>query len=235
MMKKIVFIISTTLLVASCSKIKKESSGSIVTEERIIGNFNTVELIDNIDVFYTQDSIQSLKVEAGEHLIDYIKTDIVNNKLVIYEANNDILNTKRIRVYISNDSINAAKIEGSGNFNGNDMNCSHFDLALIGSGDVNINATLSNYNITLSGSGNINSTGSSHHQQIEVKGSGNVGGKHFYTNNATVLLSGSGNITLQTGISLIATLTGSGNIYYYGNPSSVTTSVTGSGTIVHQN
>ncbi len=234
-MKKIVFIISTTLLVASCSKIKRESSGSITTENRTIGNFNAIELVDNIDVFYTQDSTQSLKIEAGEHLIDYIKTDIVNNKLVIYEANNDILNTKRIRVYVSNDSINTVRVEGSGNFNGDQINCTSFDLALIGSGDVNINATLTNYNLMLSGSGNINSTGSSHTQHIEVKGSGNVGGKHFYSNHATVQLSGSGNITLKTGVSLVASLTGSGNIYYYGNPPSVTTSVTGSGNIIHKN
>lgn len=234
-MKKIVFISFILITVISCSKIKHESSGTLTEEERSISNYNSIEVLDNIDIFYTQDSTNYLKVEAGEHLIDYIKTDVINNKLIIYEANNDILNTKRIRIYLSNDSINNVTLEGSGNFNGDQINCSSFNLELIGSGDANIHANLSNYTASLTGSGNINTTGNSTSQNLELKGSGNIGGKHFYTNHTTALLSGSGNITLHSNLSLIATLSGSGNIYYYGSPPSTTTSSTGSGQIIQKN
>ena len=233
-MKNLILLSLSLALMFSCSKIKKESPGSITTEQRSVGYFNSIQTQNNIDVFYTQDSINYLKVETGEHLVNHIKTDVVNGKLIIYEAQNEILNHKQIRVYISNDSINTITLDGSGNFDGQNMNTKDLSVNLIGSGNMNINAYSTNYFILLSGSGNINSTGNSINQNIELKGSGNVGGKNFFVNNSTLALKGSGNITVNTSTSLNATLTGSGNIYYYGNPGTTNTSISGSGQIIQK-
>ena len=65
-----------------------------------------------------------------------------------------------------------------------------------------------------------------------VNGAGNIMAKDFSLQKCTAMVNGAGNITLTVTEDLNATVNGAGNIFYYGNPTNVTTSITGVGHIV---
>lgn len=67
-----------------------------------------------------------------------------------------------------------------------------------------------------------------------VIGAGKIRAFGFSTNDAAIKIEGSGVVELSIVNKLHAKITGSGQVLYKGNPASVTTDITGSGTVVKQ-
>lgn len=86
----------------------------------------------------------------------------------------------------------------------------------------------------LSGSGNVVATGTVGRLSVQLPGSGNMQLGGLTARDVTARISGSGTIVVQATRSLNASVAGSGAIFYVGKPRIVTTSVTGSGTVVAQ-
>lgn len=234
-MKKILIIGVALAYFTSCGKMVDSTSGTLITETRIAADFNEIHIQDHIDVQYTQDTVASISVEAGENLIDYIQTDIVNGKLIIYESSNTIANHKLIKVTVTSDSLNNIEMEGSGDFNGNNMSSTFLNISTIGSGNFNSDVWTSHINISSTGSGDVQLTGASETQNIELKGSGDLKARFMISDSVTVDLIGSGDAWVHADNYLNATLTGSGDINFYGNPSTVVSSNSGSGNIILKN
>ena len=86
--------------------------------------------------------------------------------------------------------------------------------------------------VTISGSGNvIIGSGKGSTLDINLSGSGNIDAKDFQVHNTQVTMSGSGIVRVWAIDSLNAKVSGSGNLIYQGNPSVISTSITGSATI----
>ncbi len=231
-MKKIILATFTIILVAtSCNKMITGTAGAMTTEYRQAPTFNKVYLQGSIDVFLSQDTSFSVRVEAGENLIDYIETNVVDGEMIIYEANNNLANTKPIKVYINSDSIQNIVLEGSGNFDGNNILANQLNVLLSGSGNININTTAQNVNFNLKGSGDAYLVGNTNNLNILLQGSGDVNTKFLQSKNATVTLNGSGDVVVTAIDTLTAVVNGSGDIDYYGSPTTTSTTVNGSGNI----
>lgn len=230
-MKKIKVLALVGLSLTSCHDLIDGTAGAVISEDRTEPLFHSINMEGNVDVFIYYDTVSSVRVEAGENLIDYIETSVIGDELYIYEAPNNVVNAKPIRVYLTMDSLENVHMEGSGDLDVNDMNADHLNVLSIGSGDANfeIDATSINYENT--GSGNVRFTGTVNTLNVFLEGSGDYKGKYMYSNDANVEIEGSGDAFVHATNSLIATISGSGDIVYYGNPSSVTTSVTGSGNV----
>jgi hypothetical protein len=234
-MKTILIIGTAIVTFASCGKMVDRTSGALITESRTATYFNEVHAQDHIDIHYTQDTMTSIAVEAGENLIDYIQTDIVNGKLVIFESSNTIANHKIIKVTITSDSLNSVEMEGSGDFNGNNMSSTFLNVSTIGSGNFKADAWTSHIDVSSTGSGDVQLTGGSDSQNFELKGSGDLNARFMIADSVSVNVIGSGDATVHADNYLNATLSGSGDINFYGNPGSVVTSDTGSGDIILKN
>lgn len=86
----------------------------------------------------------------------------------------------------------------------------------------------------LSGSGNVVAVGAVGRLTALLPGSGNLQLGGLTARDVTATISGSGTIVVRATRSLHASVSGSGAIFYAGRPGVVTTSVTGSGTVVPQ-
>ena len=64
-----------------------KSTGKIVDEYRAVQQFNEIQVMNNINLFITYDTIQEIRVEAGKNLVNLIKTDVNNNRLIIKNNN----------------------------------------------------------------------------------------------------------------------------------------------------
>jgi hypothetical protein len=83
----------------------------------------------------------------------------------------------------------------------------------------------------MSGSGDVDLTGSATTQHVSSSGSGNYHGANLTTEDAEIVLSGSGSAQVNVAGRLTATTNGSGDITYAGNPAAVDADSSGSGTI----
>jgi len=97
-----------------------------ISEERAVTNFNRISVRDGIEVYFTQDSITSIKVEAQDNSISLVRTEIENGELLIRQ-NKKTTNRDTIKVFVSNkelDAVNAssgAYFETLGEVEGNNL------------------------------------------------------------------------------------------------------------------
>ena len=122
-MKIFITIVSSLLIFLTGCKKKGcfESSGSTTISVRTAPAFTEIDAYDNINIVLTQDTTESITIEAGANLQPYIKADIANNVLSL--RNNSGCSwlkgpSENITAYISVKSLAAIKLNGSGNISG---------------------------------------------------------------------------------------------------------------------
>lgn len=128
----------------------------------------------------------------------------------------------KIKVTIPFEKISKINFGGSGKITTKDTIVSDdLELHLSGSGNTNIDVKTKNLTAVLSGSGNLNVKGTAIDASVKLSGSGGIDCSNLTSQNASALVSGSGNIQVNCSNSLEAKISGSGNIFYSGNPETV--------------
>lgn len=216
---KVIAAISILLLAAlACSSVPVASntvlgSGKIISETRNVRGFTGVRLAGSGDVDVKLGPAESVIVEADDNIMPLIETSVSGGKLIIRtKPFTSIRTTKDIHVTIVAKSLDELTLGGSGTIHATGMSGPNLIVALPGSGDITVTGTTGHATITLLGSGNIYCDGLKAHS---------VG----------VQIMGSGNVTTYADQSLDASIFGSGNIQYSGQPAQVTKDIKGSGTI----
>ncbi len=92
-----------------------DGSGNVTSEPRDVKGFDEVELegIGNLSI--RQTGSESLTVEAEEDVLPKIRTEVVNNRLIIGpESNTSIRTTEPINYVLTVKDLHALKLSGSG-------------------------------------------------------------------------------------------------------------------------
>ncbi|MBX3009245.1 MAG: DUF2807 domain-containing protein [Melioribacteraceae bacterium] len=218
---KYLVIIISLLIMTNCensteadfdSNERVVGSGRISIENRSIGSFTGV-LIKNIgNVFVTQENSPSIKVEADDNIIKDVTTKVENGSLVISLANKSYSNIT-VHVYVSSPIIEKLLIEGAGNIVvEKPINTGKIQCAINGTGNISLKGAADEMTCTINGAGNINAF-------------------NFIVLKCTALINGVGNCEINVLKELIASITGTGNITFDGNPQTVSSSITGMGKI----
>ena len=190
---------------------KIKGSGNIISENRELTNFSSINLIGGIDVNIKFSDKYNCTVVSDENLIPYIKTEVVNNNLQI-SINKNYSSIEGIEV-----NVNAPEYD---------------EVSISGSGDINIlDFKNNNLSLNISGSGNITGNGEVETLVVKINGSGNLMSKEIKSKSATITINGSGVGKVFASDSISAKINGSGNIKYFGNPENVDSIINGSGDI----
>jgi hypothetical protein len=106
------------------------------------------------------------------------------------------------------------------------------DVRCTGSGDVEVvDLDQDFFAYKLSGSGEFRASGRVAELELILSGSGDIDTRDLIAEEAYCTISGSGTIRVAATDVFEGTVSGSGDIYYYGKPESVSKHVSGSGSI----
>ena len=234
-MKKI-FSISSLLPIAYCllsiaiSSCKKENlcdcikgTGDIIKEQRSVSDFTSIEVNRNIYVVLTQDTINSVEVEAGENLLPLIRTHVRDGLLII---NND--NTcnwvrdysKKITAYVHVKDLREIRSYSTKNIiSTNVITSSKIDILNFFSGDITvIISAAESYTKQMGSGGDITVSGHSGFNYIFSQGYGYLHLENLDSESALVWQKGTGDIHLSVRNSMDVQIDYVGNVYYSGNP-----------------
>lgn len=110
--------------------------------------------------------------------------------------------------------------------------CNNFDSDVSGSGKVYASVSVkSNADLGVSGSGRIQVQGNAQTMKASISGSGRVNAGELLAGSCNVRISGSGDAEVNVKEELDVTVSGSGNVSYYGDPKRVNSHSSGSGSI----
>ncbi len=228
------FLFSSICLVSCFDNDVIVGNGNLKTKEVNISPKSKLKAKGSIDVQVIQAAESSIQIQADENILPYILVD--NNDegetVVRTKSGYSISTNNIILVTYTSPNIEAVTIAGSGNIVTQNKinNTSEFKVSISGSGNATINVHSPRVISKIAGSGNITCSGETRDAQISISGNGDYKGENLMAENATVKISGSGNVRLHADSKLDINISGSGDVFYRGNPL-ITEKTHGSGDI----
>jgi len=234
-------IIAIVFSITSCKKSSPfdclKSTGKDITETRTVSEFNKIVLNDNVNLVITQSDENSIKVRAGENIIDKVETSIEDHELRIsnYNSCNWMRSFKReIIVYVGVKNLNEIEYRGSGDISSTNVITGDSLLLQIwdGAGKVDMNVDVAKNTIYFHiGTADVFYKGYAHLSYISSASFGLLDASELNTTFTYIGSTGSNNSYVRSGLVLEATIQSIGNIYYYGNPE-ITLTGTGTGHLI---
>jgi len=226
----LLFVVSS-----SCKKIT--GKGPVVVESRQTASFDALNLNIPANLYFKQDAVFKVELQAQENILEEIETVVLNNELQVRFRHEitKVRTSDGITVLVNGPTLHSWKVSGSGYLEITDpITPANMVLQVNGSGNLKVNkVNTTEVNAGIDGSGQISVTGNANTNNLSVNGSGLINALDLQVKDAHANIRGSGNINLFATQTLDATISGSGDILYNGSPA-VTTHISGSGTVRHQ-
>ncbi len=197
-------------------------------ETRELGEFHsvTVKGIGKIEI--KQGSTQEVTIEAEEHILSRIKTDVINGCLIIdigrdwlekLSAGLDFLSTHGMSFYITMQQLDALEVTGSCKIEAVGFKGKELHLNLSGASNVEFdNIQFDVINSNLPGAGKLSLQGKTKEQSVNLTGAGSYIADDLESEKTRISLTGVGSARLWVTKELDAAITGVGSIEYYGEP-----------------
>ena len=215
-----------------------KGNGNMITTERSVGSYDEVAVSGWFDVDLVDGKEGELTLRGEENLLEYIKTEVKDGKLVIKVRKGVNLQPsswkKDMGIYITVpvESIDEVSLSGSGDIVGKTtLKADNFSTSMSGSGDITLNVEANSVDASMSGSGDINLSGTTGNFDVSISGSGDVKAYELEADVVDATVSGSADIKVTVKEMLKARVSGSGDIHYRGNPKKIDTKTSGSGDI----
>lgn len=207
-------------------------------ETREVRDFDEIMMRIGGKVLVTQGDKNEVILEGDEDLLERIETEVRGGRLSIKSKRDNWRwwsrggNRSRLTVYITVKELNGAYISGSGDIiSQNTIKTDDFTASIAGSGDIEMDVEAEYVEAKISGSGNIELQGKSDRARLSISGSGKYMAEKLLVGDYQVSMSGSGRGSINVEGDLDVRISGSGKVYYMGRPTSVNSSVSGSGSV----
>lgn len=178
--------------------------------------YQRIESLLFADVFITQGPLEDIRFEGQQNILDQIRIGVFNGRLLL-DLDECINTEEAVKVYISHPEIEALILGGAGKIvMENDHVLTNLEVDLEGVGDIRLRGTVDTLDIELE------------------PGVGNILAFDMIADVCEVRLEGVGDVEVYVNDELDVFLSGTGNVYYKGNPT-VTSEITGLGSVIDAN
>jgi hypothetical protein len=210
-------------------------SGVVVSQNRQVANFNSIEINYPVELTVQQGNSTSLTIAAEDNLIPQLATRVSGSTLYIENSQPDwtrrVTPTRPVVIHITVKDLQQVDFPSAGTLQVGKFQTDHLELSIRGAGTVTLSKlTVQDLSVTLSGAGNITASGSADNLNMDISGFGGFQGGDLASQTADVTISGAGNATVWTKNSLSVDISGTGSVNYYGSPS-VQRNVSGLGSV----
>jgi hypothetical protein len=186
-------------------------SGVAASEIRTLPAFTAVDLAGTNEMTVQVGEPQQVVVRADDNLLDKVVTQVRAGVLVVSDRGS-FTTRSPMSVFVTVPSLRSATLSGTGQLNATGV-------------------TANTFTARLRGTGTLIASGRAERVDASVAGDGAVTLGSVLARDATVTVRGTGSATIHATRSLNATVSGTGSIVYTGHPASVTTNITGEGSI----
>lgn len=201
---------------SSCDREAVIGRGAVRTETRTLSSLREVEVSGDIPLTITNGATTSIQLEGYENLLPYVETTVEGSRLKLRYRSNTSISNSNLRAILQTPALEQVLVSGSATVRVEPRTGTlpYFRADVSGSGEIILPAM------------DIDRT------QWFISGSGDIRGQLTRMREAQVTISGSGKAYLTVQQKLDASISGSGELHYWGTPTQVTSSVSGSGRLI---
>jgi hypothetical protein len=234
-------LVAASFLWGSCQQMWEKrirGNGVIKTEERNVTTFKNVEVAGAIKVYVSQGSIEPVKIEGDENLLNYVELSQEGDRIIVKsKPGYDLEPIGDLKIFVTAPQYGSIEVSGASDIIGQTKINNSEDLELTANGAGNIKMELDAPKVTaeISGAGSINLTGQTKEAELTLTGAGDAHCYSLLSENTKVEISGAGSAEVYASVKLDAQVSGTGSVTYKGNPSSVEQHVSGIGSVNKSN
>lgn len=227
------FSIITALILFSVASCKNSEPDSTTSKTFDVSDFSSLDLEIIGAVIYEQSDSFYLNASGSSKLIEELK--ISNNKgrlsIDLKNKRNYSGDKKELVIRIGSPHLKEINFESVGslqiknNFKSDELTINNKGVGQMKIDDCHVGI----FNLTSKSVGLIEIKGTSNDTYINSEGIGKIDCSQFKSKRVKVISKGVGNLLVYAQESIDISLTGIGNVNYYGNPKEVTTDVSGVG------
>lgn len=214
-------------------------NGKIVKVKRETSNFSKLFVSGPFIVCLTSESNNNISLEGDENVLELITTTIENGTLSIKTQNDHPVKASvgnKIKIKVPCSLLTEVSLKGCGTITANKrITASIINLKVDGPGKIDLSLSANEIYSKILGSGTIALKGVSNKHDCRVVGSGIIKAYGMETSDVTALISGSGNVNVNSSTSLTGRIVGTGNIAFAGTPQKTDLRHLGSGSFDWQN
>jgi len=209
-------------------------NGNVIKETRVVSSFNALDISGAFKVYIKQGNLEEVVVEADENLQPCIRTEVRGNTLVI-DIKKPISHPTTMNVYITLKDLAKAELSGAVDiFTDGKLNLNEFTLHTSGASNCKMELGGKKLDLDCSGASKLTLSGSITDVSADISGAGDIFAFDLLTENFTLDLRGAGKAQINVSKKISAEISGAGNVRYKGSPAIINQSVSGAGSIKHE-
>lgn len=203
----------------------------MIKETREINSFNKISFRDFGTLILSQGEKESLTIEADQDLLSELISEVRDDTLVL-GIDEDWLNRigKVISSVFTNDEykviyhltfvdLSQIKVSGKCTLNCDSLTAKDLTIKVAGMGTMKIDhLDCDTLEAKISGRGDFSLSGRADYQNLHISGSADYNAPNLKSKSAQIIISGQGNAVVRVQEDLDITISGLGQVNYFGHP-----------------
>lgn len=185
------------------------------------------------NVYLTQGDTQMIRVEADSAIATRLRTDMVKESLVIWTQKN-IEKAICLNAYITAKNLKLIEASGKGKLENSDtLKADTLTLVTKFFGGMKLNVECNHLVMDISGSMPVVISGKARTCEIKHTSTPLLDASQLETEKCSISITQSGVVKIRVKNEIVARISGTGGIYYLGNPGIVDREITGNGYMIN--
>ncbi|MFH5823862.1 GIN domain-containing protein [Georgenia sp. AZ-5] len=225
-------VVAPPALLAGCGTVVGGPPGASVSEEREVGDGVRVVSLDGVgDVRLSTGDEPSLRLTAGENVIERVITDVRGDVLVL-DLDGPMWGFPGDITYdLVLPEVEELRVDGAGSVDADLSPGESLTVDLDGAGDLNASGVdVADLTVSVDGAGSVALDGRAERQTVSIDGVGEYSGENLVSIDADVTIGGAGSARVHATGTLRAAVDGAGEIVHTGG-AGVTSEVSGAGEV----
>lgn len=208
-------LLGAAVLLGACDVIGIRGNGHIITDTRNVTDFDEIDASGGLRIQW-RSGPPSLAITTDENLLPYIKSDVDGHVLRLRKRTHESLRpTHHINVVITSPHLNGGELSGAVDLNATGLSGAKFFLRASGASDITLDGNIDELLVDLTGASELRAQG-------------------LQTKTAEMSTTGAARAKVSVSDALRVSITGAGDVTYYGNPKTIEKHITGAGSIHHK-
>ncbi|MCC8426660.1 head GIN domain-containing protein [Mucilaginibacter sp. UR6-11] len=224
------------LLLSSCKIGCVKGSGNQASAARKVTDFTKLDISGAFKIILKQDSTLGVTVTTDDNLLQYVKTDIDGDRLVISTSKKSICSSGSIAITIGVRHLEAIKASGAVDLaSDGKIVTKNVNLELSGATKINLDLDAADVTTTANGVTEITLKGQASSHSIEFDGGGKLHAFDFVAGSYNITSSGASECDINVLRELTVKSSGASAVKYKGNPATINNNKTGVSSITKVN
>ena len=213
-----VLVMALLLLTVPVAAQALQGNGVLKSETRNASGFKGIQIGGGFKVELTQGNKESVRIEAEENLLPYIKTEVKNGILHVY-SDKSWNSTKGMTAYITLKELQHLGISGGVKVDGKSVfKTNTIKMDLSGGSKVALALNADKLDADISGASKVNLTGKADDVRLDLSGATNIVAEELVAKNVRVEASGASKVKVYAKDNLEINASGASAVYYKGSP-----------------